>query len=110
MLHYCLLWLFLFGNVKLDTGSSYTRDKNMDLTDDFKANRSMMLTLVSTCYLSCLIACDNNLTCTAVTYSNSTCTFYNKHPSFSSNTITRYAVDLYTKMTIDCKNSILFES
>ena len=82
--------------------STFTRDRNTDLTDKFKAKGQLVLDTSSTqadCYAACLAMCSGNASCMAVTFSNvdQTCTFYNRTFCFGNQTVPTPSIDLYGK-------------
>jgi hypothetical protein len=82
--------------------NTFTRDRNTDLTDKFKAKGQLVLDTSSTqadCYISCLAMCSGNASCMAVTFSNvnQTCTFYNRTFCFGNQTVPTPSIDLYGK-------------
>jgi hypothetical protein len=87
----------------------YTKDENLDLTDEFKSSDSVIVTLTTSCHVSCLIECNNNSTCTDVTYSNtdSICALYNKQPCYKSSTAYSYTTDMYRKKLSKGKRCLL---
>ncbi len=98
--------LFLLCVFTLSIGSSgpnlvsiYKRDKNLDLTDQFKSNQSAIRAYTLACFILCLTACDKDGSCVTATYVNSTCSLFNKQPYLNAETIVRFGVDLYQKTT-----------
>jgi hypothetical protein len=89
------------------SNATYMRDKNTDLTDVFKTDASPVSSTAS-CYLSCLVFCNNNASCIAVTYStiDSTCNMYTIDPCYTNNTLARDNVDLYRKKASESKISV----
>ncbi len=82
--------------------NTFTRDRNTDLTDAFKANGLLVLGTSSDqadCYASCLAMCNSNASCMAMTFSNvdQTCTFYNRSFCYGNETVFTSFIDLYGK-------------
>jgi hypothetical protein len=89
----------------------FIRNKNMDLTDSFKA-LYLYKTINASCVSSCLYECgaDKNCLCATLSNSDHVCTLYNSIFCLYLDTVTFNSNDLYQKVTVAGGELISFYS